>query len=225
MAGKGDSAAARAWYLRSGTLTVAGVAAVLLIGWFAYQPYIPPIWLHDLAQDISYRAALPPGVQAEPPADFRQVTPRGLADSPYICVTKTVHIPWDHMYVVTATQDLRAHPVLSQATWPHHNFDHMADELKTDKRYQLLVMMKDNTVTDAQLFYTFWGDLSGISQPEGYNRENAVFTAASKISFTSYLRRKTRRRMSAGQPRHNRGGFHAHCRHWCCGLHRWTAGA
>ncbi len=168
----------RAWYMRSGSLTIIGVATVLLVGWFAYQPYIPPIWLHDLAADIAFRATADSKVDV--PEDFRQSTPRGQAESPYICVANTVHIPWDHMYVVTSAQDLRAHPALAQVTWPHHNFADMADELKRDKRYQLLVMVKDNTVTDAQLFYTFWGDLSALAQPEGFNRENAVFAAASK---------------------------------------------
>lgn len=173
-----DGSSARRRFVSSGTLLILGVGLVLLVGWFAYQPYIPPIWLHDLSADIALRASVDPG--AGPPEDMRQASPRDLADSPYICVAKTVHIPWDHMFVVTSAQDLRGHPALAQASWPHHDFEEMADQLKRDKRYQLLVMTKDSAVVDAQLFYTFWGNLDAIARPEGFNRAEAVFTAASK---------------------------------------------
>ena len=173
-----DGPPARRRFVSSGTLLILGVGLVLLVGWFAYQPYIPPIWLHDLSADIALRASADP--DAAPPEDMRQASPRGLADSPYICVANTVHIPWDHMFVVTASQDLRTHSALAQVIWPHHDFEEMADQLKRDKRYQLLVMTKDNAVVDAQLFYTFWGNLEQIARPEGFNRADAVFTAASK---------------------------------------------
>lgn len=175
---EGDQLGATRGIAKSGTLLVLGIGLVLLVGWFAYQPYIPPIWLHDLASDISLRAAVDP--DAPGPEDMRQATPHDPAVSPYICVAKVSHITWDHLYVVTSSQDLENHPALSQATWPHHDLDDMAAELKRDKRYQLLVMVKDNTVVDAELFYTFWGNLDAISQPEGFNREDAIFTAASK---------------------------------------------
>ncbi len=176
---QGQSAPApRRWYASSGTWVILGVGLVLVVGWFAYQRYIPPIWLHDFAADIALRAEADPN--AKLPEDSRQASPRGLADSPYICAAKSVHIPWDHMYAVTAAQDLRTHPALSQATWPQHDFDATADELKRDTRYQLLVMVKDNSVVDAQLFYTFWGNLEPIARAEGFNREDAIFTAASK---------------------------------------------
>jgi hypothetical protein len=56
----------------------------------------------------------------------------------------------------------------------------MADELSRDQRYQLVVLVKDNAVVDAQLFFTFWGNLDALARPEGFNRETAVFTAASR---------------------------------------------
>jgi hypothetical protein len=174
----GTRSGAERGFIKSGTLLIIGAGLVLLLGWFAYQPYIPPTWLHDLAEDISLRAAVDPN--AAPPEDMRQATPRGLADSPYICPAKIIDIPWDHLYVVTASQDLRKHPVLAQASWLEQKFNDMADTLTRDKRYQLVVLVKDNAVTDAQLFYTFWAELDAIARPEGFNRASAVFTAGTK---------------------------------------------
>ncbi|MBY0509745.1 MAG: hypothetical protein K2P94_06295 [Rhodospirillaceae bacterium] len=165
-------------FVSTGTLLVLGFAAVIGLGLVAYQRYIPPVWLHDFGADIALRAEADP--TAKVPEDMRQASPRHLAESPYICAAKVANIPWDQMFVVTASQDLRTHPVLSQAKWPHHNFADMADELSRDQRYQLVVLVKDNAVADAQLFYTFWANLDAIARPEGFNRETAVFTAASR---------------------------------------------
>jgi hypothetical protein len=164
-------------FVSTGTLLVLGFVAVIVLGWFAYQPYIPPVWLHSLSADIAARAE--PDPNPKPVEDIRQASPHGRADTPYICVAKVANIPWDHLFVVTASQDLRAHPVLSQAQWPHHNLNKMADELSRDARYQLIVLVKDNVVSDAQLFYTFWGKLDALARPEGFNRETAIFTSAS----------------------------------------------
>ncbi len=171
-------AAGRPRVIKTGTLVVVGLFAVLLIGWFAYRPYIPPVWLHDFASDIALRASAEPNAPA--PEDMRQATPHGLADSPYICVGKIVDMPWDRIVAVTNPESLRTHPVLSQATWPDKNLDDLTAQLTRDQRYQLLVLIKDNTVIDAQLFYTFWAKLDGIARPEGFAREEAIFTAASQ---------------------------------------------
>lgn len=172
------AAAPRRPFISSGTLVILSIGMVLLIGWFAYQPYIPPMWLHDLSADIALRAEADPNPAL--PEDARQASPRGLADSPYICVAKVVHKSWDHIYAVTPGQDLRSHPALSAAVWPKKDLDATVAEMARDKRYQLLVLTKDNTVVDAQLFYTFWGNLDAIARPEGFSSAEAIFTAASQ---------------------------------------------
>jgi hypothetical protein len=163
---------------RTGTRVVLGLGLFILIGWFAYRPYIPPAWLHDLSADIALRAEADPNPPL--PEDSRQETPRGLADKPYICVANVVEGPWDRIFAVTAKQDLRSHPVLAEAVWPERSLEDTAAELARDERYQVFVLVKDNTVMDAQLFYTFWGKLDDIARPEGYGRDEAVFTAASR---------------------------------------------
>ncbi len=165
-------------FFSTGTAVVLGLGLVLLLGWFAYQPMIPPVWLHDLAADIALRAAADP--DAPLPRDSREASPRGLADSPYICVAKIVQKPWDHIVAVTSDEDLRAHPVLTAATWPKNNLEAVITEMARDDRYQILVLLKDNTVIDAEMFYTFWADLESVARPEGYTPEQAIFTAASK---------------------------------------------
>jgi len=173
-----EQTAPRRRFISTGTLLVIGLGLVLLVGWFGYKPMIPPVWLHALAADIALRAAADPN--APLPEDSRQATPRGLADSPYICVAKLVTQPWDRIVVVTANQDLRSHPVLTTAKWAGDGMDDVAAKLATDKRYQLFVLLKDNAVIDAQLFYTFWADLEGVARPDGFTPAEAVFTAASK---------------------------------------------
>jgi hypothetical protein len=162
----------------TGTLVVLGLVLIILGGWFWYRPYIPPVWLHDLAADIALRASADPA--AKLPTDSRQASPRGLADSPYICAAKVIQEPWDHIVVATGAQDLQSHPVLTQAIWPEKNLESVTAEIARDNRYQLLVLLKDNAVVDTQIFFTFWADLSGIARPEGFSATDAVFTAASK---------------------------------------------
>ncbi len=139
---------------------------------------IPPVWLHDLAADIALRAEA--DANAPLPEDSRQASPRGLADSPYVCVAKLVTQPWDRIVFVTAAQDMRTHPVLTAAKWPGDAIDDVATELAKDKRYQLVVLLKDNTVVDAQKFFTFWANLEGVARAEGFTPADAIFTAASK---------------------------------------------
>lgn len=164
--------------VKTGTLVVLGLVAVIAVGWIWYRPYIPPEWLHSFASDIALRANIDPN--APTPEDMRQASPRTVAESPYICVGKVIQEPWDRIVAVTNADSLRDHAVLKQATWPKNNFNEFVDQLGRDKRYQLLVLLKDNTVEEAQLFYTFWGQLDGIARPEGFAREEAIFTADSK---------------------------------------------
>lgn len=162
----------------TGKFVVLGFAAVFLIGGYFYQRYIPPAWLHAFGADIALRATADPN--APVPEDSRQATPRGLADSPYICVAKTVTEPWDRMVVVTSREALRENALLTAAQWPEDNRDALAKEMADDARYQLIVLLKDNAVSEAEFFYTFWADLKALNRPEGFTRDEAVFTAASQ---------------------------------------------
>jgi hypothetical protein len=174
----GDARGAHRKSISTGTLLVLGFGVFLFVGWFAYRPYIPPAWLHSLSSDIALRAVVP--TDAPPPEDIREATPRGLADSPYICAANVVPLAWDHLIAVAPKQDVRKHPVLRKAKWTSESLDVVAERLMRDERYQLIVLLENNTVLDARIFFTFWGDLSGISRPEGYTRDEAVFTAVSK---------------------------------------------
>ena len=176
-----ESVPARKRLFSTGTALVLGLGLVFAIGWFVYRPLIPPVWLHDFAADIALRAAVDP--EAPPPEDTRQATPRGLADSPYICVAKVVRVPWDRLVAVAAGQDVRAHPILSKSRWAGKDFENISAQMARDNRYQLLVLLKDDSVVDAQLFYTFWGSLEGVSRPEGFRPEEAIFTASSKAGL------------------------------------------
>ncbi len=172
------AAPARRRFASTGTALVVGFVLLFVFGWFVYRPYIPPAWLRDFAADIAFRAAADP--DPPPPTDTRQATPRGLADSPYICVAKVVDEPWDRFVAVAGGQDVRSHPILSGARWLSFSHEDLAAQMARDNRYQLLVLLKDNAVLDAQLFYTFWGTLDGIARPEGFTPDEAIFTAASK---------------------------------------------
>ncbi len=165
-------------FFSTGTAVVVGIATVLLVGWFFYRPMIPPVWLHDFAADIALRAAV--DSNAPLPADAREATPTGLADSPYICAAKIIQKPWDRFVAVTSDENLRSHPVLTSAIWPKNDLDAVAAEMARDDRYQLLVLLKDNTVVDAQIFFTFWANLEGVARPEGYTPEQAIFVSSTK---------------------------------------------
>jgi hypothetical protein len=173
-----DAPITRQPLIKTGSLLVIGFGVFLLLGWFLYRPYIPQVWLHDLAADISYRAAVDPN--APPPEDMREATPRQEANSPYICVSKIVRVPWDRFVVVTRDQDPRTNPALASAAWAGGSVAEMADQLTRDERYQYIVLLNEGMVADAQLFFTFWGDLSALARPQGFTREEAVFTSASE---------------------------------------------
>ena len=164
--------------LRTGSLLVIAFVLVFVAGWFVYRPFIPPVWLHDLAADIALRAAADPNARL--PEDSRQASPRGLADSPYICAAKVIHEPWDRLIIVGGNQNPRDNPLLADARWPKNNFADLSAEMARDARYQLVVLLKDNTVDDAQFFFTFWGDLKALARPEGFTPAEAIFTAESK---------------------------------------------
>ena len=166
------------WRAPSGTAFVLGFIAVFVAGWFAYRTTIPPTWLRDFGSEIAFRAT--PDPLAPPPNDTRQATPRGLARNPYICLAHVIHLPWDRFVAVTERDGLLRHPVLSQVKWPRQSLEDMAQRLSGDARYQLVVLLQGDRVVGAHLFYTFWAELDAISRPEGFSREEAVFTAVVK---------------------------------------------
>ena len=162
----------------TGKFVVIGLGLFFIVGTYFYQRYIPPAWLHDFGADIALRAVADPN--APVPDDSRQASPRGLADSPYICPSKIVARPWDRMIVATSGDALRANPTLTAATWPDNDMAAVAAKMGSDPTYQIIVLVKDNTVSTSEFFYTFWADLKALSRPEGFTRAEAVFTAASQ---------------------------------------------
>ncbi len=165
--------------LKSGTLLVIGLFLIFGLGWFVYRVAIPPTWLRDFGAEIALRAT--PDPNAPPPGDTRMETPRGLATSPYICFATAVKEPaWTKLVFVSADQPLRDQPILAQAIWPEGLLDKFAGELERDPRYQLVALVNDNTVVDAQLFYTFWAKLDNVTRPEGYSPAEAIFLAEVK---------------------------------------------
>ena len=164
---------------KSGTLLVLGLLLVFGVGWFIYRAAIPPTWLRAFGAEIALRAK--PDPNAPLPEDTRQETPRGLATHAYICFANVVKDPaWTKLVFVTADQALRDQPILAQATWPAGLFDKFAGELDHDPRYQLVALVDNNTVVDAQLFYTFWAKLDAVARPEGYSPGDAIFLAEVK---------------------------------------------
>ncbi len=162
--------------LKSGTVLVLGLAAIIGFGWFSYRAFVPPQWLHDFAGDISYRSA--PDPDAPPPRDTREAKPVVRAPHPYICVAKLVPFAWDRMVIVPSQGDPRV--AMGGAEWSSSKGDDLAARMAKDPRYQLVAFIADNRVVADALFYTFWGDLSGIARAEGYAPDVAAFTAVVK---------------------------------------------
>lgn len=164
------------WW-RSGKGVIVFIVAGLLVGGYFYMGTVPPSWLRAFGAEIALRATADP--QATAPEDTREASPRGLADNPLICLANIARQPWDRAVFVTYAQSkaLPEHPVLSKADWP----DRAAKQgqLAADDRYQLIVLLKDGRVVNAEFFFTFWADLAGASRPEGYGPEDAIFTAES----------------------------------------------
>jgi hypothetical protein len=173
-----DAPVVRQPLIKTGSLLIIGFGAFLLLGWFLYRPYIPQAWLRDLAADISYRAAV--DINAPPPEDVREASPRVEPESPFICVAKTVRPAWDRLIVLTSGQDPRANPLLANAVWTDGSVAALAESLAGDERYQYIVLLNGQTVADAQMFFTFWGDLSALARPEGYTPDEAIFIASSR---------------------------------------------
>jgi len=164
------------WW-RSGKIVVVGIFAGLLVGGYFYIQTVPPAWLRAFGAEIATRAAADPN----PPQieDAREASPRMPVDNPRICFARVVRTPWDRVVFVTYDQGktLAEHPTLSKATWDAR--DAAQRQLIADDRYQLIVLLKDNTVIDSQLFYTFWADLSGLARTDGFLPDDAIFQSQS----------------------------------------------
>jgi len=160
---------------RNGHVLVLGLALSLIVGWLIYRNFIPDQWLRNFAADIALRGT--PDPNAPLPTDSRQATPRGLADHPYICLRKLVPFSWDRMIVVPSGGDLQRTPGLGGVVWPDDMPEKYRAEMASDRRYQLIVLLKGDRVVGSDLFYTFWGDLSALARPDGFIPETAIFTA------------------------------------------------
>jgi hypothetical protein len=162
--------------IRSGTVLVLGLAAIMAAGWFSYRAFVPPRWLHDLAGEIATRSA--PDPKAPPPRDTREARPAATPDHPFICVARIVDFAWDRMVVVPSGADARQVPALRGVSWPADKAADYARRMAADPRYQLILFIKGEQVVADALFYTFWGDLSALARPDGFTPETAAFTAA-----------------------------------------------
>lgn len=163
--------------ITSGTAFVLGLAVCAVVGWLVYQPYLPVAWLHSFSGEIAARAT--PDPEPPPAEDVRQAQKRETPEHPFICATDVIRVAWDRMVVVTSADDILTHPLLADAAWGALSRDDMAKQMKADHRYQLIVLMNGGAVVDAQLFFTFWGDISALARPEGFSRAEAVFTSYS----------------------------------------------
>jgi len=163
--------------VKSGTIFVVVLVFCGIAGWLLYQPYLPKEWLHDFAGEIAVRAA--PDPTPPEPDDVRQAQRRERPSHPYICAAQFIRLPWDRMVVVTPAQDIATYPLLTEADWGSISFADTAARIRSDERYQLIVLLRQGAVLDAQLFFTFWGDLTAIARPQGYGRAEAIFTAYS----------------------------------------------
>lgn len=163
--------------LSNGTWAVLTFIAVFVFGWLVYRQGIPPAWLRDFAADIALRAEADP--DAPLPEDSRQVTPRGLADTPYICAANVIPLSWDRLVVATTADEARMNAILSNASWTGawDSAGDLANELARDSRYQAVVLLKDGKVQAAELFFTFWADLKDLARPEGFSANEAIFVA------------------------------------------------
>jgi hypothetical protein len=166
------------WW-QSGKVVIVFIALGLAIASYFYAKTVPPTWLHDFGADIALRAVADPN--ATEPEDSREASPRGLTDNPLICATRLIPQPWERIVFVTHEQGktLNQHPVLGKAQWVDNSIGSLQSQLMADDRYQLVVLMNGDQVRDAQMFFTFWADLSGLARPEGFTPDEAIFTAAS----------------------------------------------
>jgi len=160
---------------RSGKIAVLAIAALLVFILIGYRYTLPDRWLRAFAEQIAMRAALDPNPPI--PDDTRQASDRIPADNPLICMRDLPAGDWDTIVFVKNGQRIADHPVLNPAAWD----DRAETErlLASDDRYQMIVLLKDKAVIDHELFFTFWGDLSALTRPEGFTRDTAIFTAAS----------------------------------------------
>ncbi len=159
--------------VRSGSAIVIGLFAVMIIGWFSYRAFIPPVWLRSFAEDISYRST--PDANASAPRDAREAKPNVVPDHPYICFAREVPFAWDQLIVVPSGRSPLTIPALSDAKW--NDLEDRAKHMADDPRFQLIVLLKDRRVVADAYFYTFWGDLSALGTDEGFTPTTAVFTA------------------------------------------------
>ncbi len=164
--------------LSNGTWAVLTFVAVFGFGWFMYRDGIPPAWLRDFAAEIALRAEADP--DAPVPEDSRQVTPRGLAGTPYICVANIIPLTWDKMVVVTNADEARTQTDLVNASWKGawSSAENLSNELARDERYQAVVLLRDGKVEAAELFFTFWANLKNLARPDGFTPGDAIFVAA-----------------------------------------------
>jgi hypothetical protein len=88
--------------------------------------------------------------------------------------------------VVPSGADARKQAVLAGAVWPADiALDRYAEKLLRDQRYQGLVLLQGDHVVAAELFFTFWADLSALARPEGFTPADAIFTA--KVANGTYV--------------------------------------
>ena len=90
------------------------------------------------------------------------------------------------MIVVPSGADARKQAILAGAVWPSDTpLDQYAEKLLRDQRYQGLVLLQCDHVVAAEVFFTFWADLSALARPEGFSPADAIFTA--KVANGTYV--------------------------------------
>ena len=141
-----------------------------------YKVVLGPVWVRSLAKEITMRAELSSD-QINNGIVFSVMKDRPEPEMPFICMNRVANFSWDKVYFIGSVNSLDS--FFSKIDWTNIDKKKYIDRLTRDDRYQLIVFVSENKVVDHAFYFTLWADVSDLDRPQGYEKNQSVFTAES----------------------------------------------
>jgi len=141
-----------------------------------YKAVLGPDWVRSLAREITMRAELS-SEQVNNGIVFSALKDRPNPEMPFICMNRVATFSWDTVYFIKSGKSLSS--FLKKINWTDIDKKKYIDRMNRDNRYQLIVFVLENKVVDHAFYFTLWADVSGLDRSQGYQKNQAVFTAES----------------------------------------------
>lgn len=156
---------------------VVGLVIAVMAGLYLFLDtrIVPQSWVRAFAEEVAYRAIWTGDYS--PRETYAGANALPQPENHHVCPAGIISMDWTRMHVFSAARPLEGDVVADGWAWGAIDRAGLAARMKAEQSVQIIVLLKDDAVVDTATYFTFWGDLTALSLPQGFTPVSAVFTS------------------------------------------------